>query len=553
MKRIDEFIDKYRIEEIIYCLYGIGVFLTGYISKLSCLYVAGIFFLVLLLLKLIVRKKHNKLLTVSEEKAYFKEIKVCHGIGYLLLPFGLILVIFAIQMVANNNNYFFSKIIAIINAFFVIYYSVNAIVYIIYYYKNKTVYGFIKNIIKSNAAIMSTVVLQLTRFNYVFSYKAIENYDVAIDGIVGCLVGVSIIITSVYMIIYQGKDDKTFVNVRPEKINTKQKYFFSFLFATILLSFTVIMTYYNIFDITDNLFIQMVLRDKTKLVPSWFESLMYGICIFSSYISLNFHEKRLSSVISAVVAIFSFLFIVLISLSGYHFHFFAFIVCIATMIFTFVFQELILGKLNNKKIESTLNMYVDSNVVEEMSKVRQRNMAKEIKRKEIAVLFVDVRGFTSYSEKNDPAKVVEELNKYFLATTTIIQKWGGTLDKYIGDAVMAIFNAPNDDEDYIYKSICAAKEIIDENKKNKGKLKLGVGVNVGEAIVGNIGSNMRMDYTAIGDVVNTASRIEGIADKNEIIVTDAVVKELRDRFIFEEMGKISLKGKSKPVKAYRVK
>lgn len=554
MKRLLDIIENKYLDEILFGIYGVGTTLLGFISKLSILCIVGLFFLTLLLLKIVIRSKQRKSIDNSIiEKNYRRQLRYCHGIGLSLLPYGLIIIILAVSMIERKINYLFSKPITIINIAFVFYYSINAFISFINNRTYKTVFDFIKNEIKIMSTIMSVLVLQLTRFNYIFNIEAIENYDVTVDGLVGCLVGVSIIIVCAYMMIYQGKDDMTFKNVKLEKINIKQKYFFSFLFAVLLLAFTIIMTSFNIFDFTDNLLIKMIIKDNTKLVPPWVESLMYGICIFSSYISLNFHEKRLSSVITIVLALFSFLFIVLISLSGYHFHFFAFIVCVATMVFTFVFQEIILGKLNNKKIESTLNMYVDSNVVEEMSKVRQRNMRKEITRKQIVVLFVDIRGFTSYSENNDPAKVVEKLNKYLSMSSSIIQKWGGTLDKYIGDAVMAIFNAPNDLNDYVYNAVCAAKEIIEQNNLSKSKLDLGIGINKGEAIVGNIGSNTRMNYTAIGDVVNTASRLEGIAKAGEIVVTDNVYDVLENRIEFEEIGEISLKGKQKLVKAYKVK
>ena len=136
----------------------------------------------------------------------------------------------------------------------------------------------------------------------------------------------------------------------------------------------------------------------------------------------------------------------------------------------------------------------------------------------------------------------------------------GTLDKFIGDATMAVFNAPFDLEDYIYKAILTALAIRDGSDKLAARLQekfgktisYGIGVNCGDAVVGNIGCEFRMDYTAIGDTVNTAARLESRAKAGEILISEAVYREVENRIEAECVGEMELKGKSRAVNVYRL-
>ena len=179
-------------------------------------------------------------------------------------------------------------------------------------------------------------------------------------------------------------------------------------------------------------------------------------------------------------------------------------------------------------------------------------------RRDIAVLFVDIRGFTPLSESLKPEQVVEILNEYLNLTTNAIFKNSGTLDKFIGDATMAVFNAPFALEDYEFKAVCAAWDIVAGAKalerscmERFGKsVAFGVGVNCGEAVVGNIGCDFRMDYTAIGDTVNTAARLEANAGRGKVYISEELRNRLGDRITVEEVGEIPLKGKSKGIFVY---
>ena len=180
--------------------------------------------------------------------------------------------------------------------------------------------------------------------------------------------------------------------------------------------------------------------------------------------------------------------------------------------------------------------------------------------KEITTLFVDIRGFTAFSECTPPEKVVEIVNKYLGLTSRSIQENGGTIDKYIGDATMALFNAPNDVPNHALCAVKAAwamkqgsvalhKEILEEFGID---LQFGIGINTGVAVVGNMGSDFRMDYTAIGDAVNTAARLESNAAKGEIVISDSTYQLAKEHIEATELGYLMLKNKKAEILVYSV-
>lgn len=218
-------------------------------------------------------------------------------------------------------------------------------------------------------------------------------------------------------------------------------------------------------------------------------------------------------------------------------------------------------KRRNQRIADTFKKYVAPQVVEEITKNGAKDITLSSENRDVAVLFVDIRGFTTMSEKLPPEQVVEILNSYFELTTNAIFKYGGTLDKFIGDATMAVFNAPFDLDDYVYKALMTATEIIKGGAELEKRfletydlsVGFGIGINCGNAVVGNIGCSIRMDYTAIGDTVNTASRLESKAQKGQILISQNVYDRVKDRVEVDSIGGISLKGKSKDVHVYSLK
>ena len=213
-----------------------------------------------------------------------------------------------------------------------------------------------------------------------------------------------------------------------------------------------------------------------------------------------------------------------------------------------------------RQITNTFKHYVAPEIVNELLKNRD---ALELggKMTDIACLFVDIRGFTTMSELLTPPEVVAILNRYLDLTSGCIMKNGGTLDKFVGDATMAIFNAPLPQEDYIYHAVKAALDMVEGSKALGEELQqqfgrtvsFGIGVHCGPAVVGNIGAEIRMDYTAIGDTVNTAARLESNAPGGQILISRAVADALEGRIRVTSLGDtIKLKGKSAGFEILRV-
>jgi PAS domain S-box-containing protein len=177
-------------------------------------------------------------------------------------------------------------------------------------------------------------------------------------------------------------------------------------------------------------------------------------------------------------------------------------------------------------------------------------------RKDITVLFADVRGFTAFSEQHEPEQVVSMLNRYLTLATSEIFEQLGTLDKFVGDGVMAIFGAPLSLQHHAVaalRSAVAMRSHIEDLRRETGvRVGFGIGINSGSAIVGNIGSQRFMNYTAIGDVVNVAARLQAEARAGEILISDTTLNLVGEQVRVEELGALYMKGRSVPVSTYKV-
>jgi len=218
-----------------------------------------------------------------------------------------------------------------------------------------------------------------------------------------------------------------------------------------------------------------------------------------------------------------------------------------------------------REIRGAFSRYVSAAVVEEILKdPDQLRLGGE--RRRMTVLFSDIRGFTNLSEHMDPEGVVRLLNRFFTPMTRVVLAAGGTLDKYMGDALMAFFGAPAVQADHAARACRGALAMRDElSRLNRifrdsgelaadAHLAIGVGLNTGEMAVGNMGSEEVFDYTVIGDAVNLGSRIEGLNKLygTEILVSETTREEVGEEFLFREVDRVRVKGKETPVTLYEL-
>ncbi|MBN2254319.1 MAG: CHASE2 domain-containing protein, partial [Deltaproteobacteria bacterium] len=214
-----------------------------------------------------------------------------------------------------------------------------------------------------------------------------------------------------------------------------------------------------------------------------------------------------------------------------------------------------------KKIRGTFQYYLSGPVIEEMLKDPSK-LKLGGEKKDLTVLFSDIRGFTTISENLTPEDLVHLLNEYLTVMTDKVFEHGGLLDKYMGDAIMAVFGAPIDDPKHpvlCCKTALAMMEELRELQKkwtDEGRpvLDIGIGINTGDMVVGNMGSQMRFDYTVMGDNVNLGSRLEGINKEygTNIVVSEFTHERIKDIFFCRELDAVRVKGKILPVRIFEL-
>lgn len=178
-------------------------------------------------------------------------------------------------------------------------------------------------------------------------------------------------------------------------------------------------------------------------------------------------------------------------------------------------------------------------------------------RNEATIIFTDIRGFSSYSETKEPEEIVEKLNEYFTIVTRATLAYGGYVDKFIGDAVLSVFGVPVYYKNHVERALRAAIEmqskfIEESNRKNELLKSIGIGINTGVVVSGNIGSQVKMEYTVIGNTVNLASRLNGLAGAGEIIVSKEICEQLCDMIKVKALPPQKIKGMSDPIMAFKV-
>lgn len=231
-----------------------------------------------------------------------------------------------------------------------------------------------------------------------------------------------------------------------------------------------------------------------------------------------------------------------------------------TMIFAYSNKSIIESK-NKEKIKDAMGKYISQDIMQ--------NVVKNIdeiklggKKANVTVLFADIRGFTSMSEKMEPDEISVILNEYFTEIEPIITKYNGVINKFIGDAVMAIFGEPVQDKDHPIKAVKCANAMLKKVEElqqkwlleGKPKIQIGVGINTGEAFVGNIGSEKRLEYTVIGDMVNLASRIESYNKvyKTQFLISQSTYNYVKGIADVIKISEVTIRGKAKKMDIYEV-
>ena len=311
---------------------------------------------------------------------------------------------------------------------------------------------------------------------------------------------------------------------------------------------------------------ETLLSGKFISRPDWINILEWSLIIGSSIIFLLL-IPRLGVFWSLVPFV---LYTVLVVLSSFYlFNTFLYLTnwTYPVIVGFIVFSHLIYNNFSREnRLKLQIKKQFEHYLAPEMVKKLQKNPALLKLGGDLRILtflFSDIRGFTPISEKykSNPQGLTELINKFLTPMTDIILKNGGTVDKYMGDCIMAFWNAPLDCPNHQEKAIISAREMKRKLRKMNIKeefgieLKIGIGINTGEAVVGNMGSEQRFDYSVLGDAVNLASRLEGISKNYDttIIIGEDTYKSVKDKFKFRKLDDVQVKGKSNKVAIYTIK
>ncbi len=222
-------------------------------------------------------------------------------------------------------------------------------------------------------------------------------------------------------------------------------------------------------------------------------------------------------------------------------------------------QNILKGAKEKRRLQETFARHTSPEVVSELM-----NQAEELKlsgeTREIASLFADIRGFTRMASGGRPKEIVDQLNRVLTAMSEAVMAFGGTLDKFLGDGIMAIFGAPLKHEDDPLRAARAAIKMqqsmakinLERDKAGLLPMQVGIGITVGPAVVGTIGSPRRMEYTAIGDCVNVAFRLQSIARGGQILLSEKAYKSVSHELEGRALDPVQVKGKEEPMSVYSV-
>lgn len=302
-------------------------------------------------------------------------------------------------------------------------------------------------------------------------------------------------------------------------------------------------------------------KDFLTILPDWVNVIITLLGILLLFVCIRVFDL-LKSITATVSIIFGYVFICVACF------YFSIIINLLTPLVLFILTVLIAytGKYisenrNKEKVQSALGKYMSEDVMKDVVK-NIDNLGLGGKRAIVTVLFADIRGFTSLSEKMSAQQVSELLNEYFAAMEPVISKYNGVINKFIGDAIMAIFGEPIQDENHVQNAVKCGCEMLTTvenlNKKwaeeNKQEIQIGIGINTGEVFVGNIGSDKRMEYTVIGDTVNLASRLESYNKtyKTKMLISSDVYEKAKDIIDVVKISDVEIRGKANRIDIYEV-
>jgi adenylate cyclase len=276
------------------------------------------------------------------------------------------------------------------------------------------------------------------------------------------------------------------------------------------------------------------------------------------------HSRPLVATITAMVALGAFLWFVYYGFAHWG-RWYSFVVPAATLVGSYASItsfRVIHEEREKRKIRKTFSQYLSPGVIGLIEKDPEKYIRPGGEVRDLTVMFSDIRDFTSLSEGLTPDDLVHLLNQYLTAMTDILFRNLGTLDKYIGDAIMAFWGSPYPQQDHAYRACCCALDMIvgleELNRKwteqGRRPIAIGIGLNTGPVNVGNMGSDKRLAWTVMGDNVNLASRLEGMTKqyRSRVIISESTYQQVAHQFIAREVDRIRVKGKKQPVVIYEL-
>jgi adenylate cyclase len=209
-----------------------------------------------------------------------------------------------------------------------------------------------------------------------------------------------------------------------------------------------------------------------------------------------------------------------------------------------------------------MGAYIPKQVVDEISRNREQKLALGGKLMHLTILFSDIQGFTRLSETMESQQVISFLNVYMTAMTTIIEEAGGIIDKFIGDGIMAVFTPTSVDDNHALRAVRAGVSMQQQlhvlrkewqtSRPELGGMQIRIGINTGEVVAGNIGSQTRMDYTVVGDNVNVASRVESVCRAGEVCFSESTYQEVKGHVVATRLEPVYVKNRVQPVQVYTI-